>query len=111
MPKTLASTLLLLSLTAMPLLTACTRVPSPSGTNVNAQNQAKTNLKFRFELAQLRAQRARFHTGAQLFQCPFQRDAVPQHRRELLIEECKFVVIHVCSLIDWPYLIRPCPLH
>ena len=51
-----------------------------------------------FQLLNLRPQRAGAHPGAQLLERAFQREALTQHRRQLLVEEGKFVVVHVISL-------------
>ncbi len=51
-----------------------------------------------FQLLDLGPQRARAHPGAQLLERPFQRDALAEHRRQLLVEEGKFVVVHAISL-------------
>src|SRR5262245_60142792 len=45
----------------------------------------------RFEFS---AQRTDAHTEAELFEGAFKRDPLPQHGRELLIKESKFVVVH-----------------
>ena len=54
--------------------------------------------KVSFQQLDLGPQGTRAHPGAQLLERPFQRDALAQHRRQLLVEEGKFVVIHDIGL-------------
>ena len=47
-----------------------------------------------FQQLQFRAQPAFLHGGAQLAQAALQRNALAQHRGQLLIHKCQFVVFH-----------------
>ena len=55
--------------------------------------------KLGFQRLDFAPERPRAHPGAQLLERPLQRDALAEHRRQLLVEEGKFVVVHDISPI------------
>jgi len=56
--------------------------------------QGRAPGQVRLQALQLVAQRPLAHPGAQLPQRPLQRNILAEHRRQLLIEKGKFVVLH-----------------
>jgi hypothetical protein len=57
-------------------------------------------------LLQFRAQRAAAHSGRELFERALERNAIAQHRRQLLVEKGQLIVTHDQFLISTSSLDR-----